>query len=350
MEYLKLDWLSFTYKPMDFENCDPFIEFKKIFRINDDELTEGFYRSPYSNVVSLKGIWICYNNYDPLKFSHLNERQRNRLIAMGVHVSIPSSVLGYWFNRCGLDSYSDSALVDMVKFLKARNCKISRLDLCYDDFDKTYSVEYYRQKWVDDCLESPYINSVSCVGSTTKGLTMYFGSLKKRDKVLRIYDKDKESNGEIKSIRYEFELHGEGADMVANQLLVNSDLVRFSDFLYKWVKVKDFLSVRNCFRIQDAKIDSDWFAWVLALNEDLTLKSVKLSRPHPIDDNGLISKLSHSTLRQCAGFIKCFGFNEFETLVNDCLVNDDITDKYKFLYQRLLELDFVPCFDDPFSS
>lgn len=347
MESLKLDWLSFTFKGSDVRVSDPYKEFKSVFGITDDELTSGFYRSSYNCVDSLKGIWICHNFYDPLKVLHLTEKQAKRLNNMGVHVSIPSSALAYFFNRYGLNLDSDNALFDVIKFLKDKGCKISRLDLCYDDFSKRFSVEYYRAKWCEDVIQSPFIANISCIGSTKRGLTFYVGSHKARQKLLRIYDKSKESHGEIDSIRYEFELHSDGADEIACQILDNPDLLRFSDFVAKFILIKDIQSVASCKRIQDAKNDSEWYSWIIALNDNLTLKYVKLSRPKLVDDDLLYKALSRSCLRQVAGFVKCYGFDELETQINQCIKNDDIIDKFKYLYQRLEEFSFVPMLDYP---
>lgn len=352
MEYLKLDWLSFTFKGSDIKTCDPFLEFLNAFKIDSSELTDGYYRTTYQNVSNLKGIWICHNFYDPFKIYHMNDKQLKRLTNMGVHVSIPSSALSYFFNRYGLDYLSENALYDVIKFLKDKGCKISRLDLCYDDFTKKFSVEYYRQKWVDEVIQSPFINSVSCIGSTKRGLTFYIGSHKARQKLLRIYDKFKESNGQIDSIRYEFELHSDGADEIANQIIDKKDLIRFSDFIAKWLLIKDIQSVCNCKRIQDAKNDDEWYNWILALNDNLTLRYVKLSRPKLVDDDDIFKSLQRSCLRQVSGYVKCYGFDSLERLIDDCIANNDITDRFRNLYERLLEVSFVPmayC-DNPFDS
>lgn len=326
---LDLDWLGFTFKPDVTIGLSPLDQFWNMFpEFDRNLLSDVSFRTLYTNTYNYCGMFISFNTFT----SDLTESQCSRFWGMGVNVQIPSSMLGFFFDLLGIDITCTNSFALLLKELATRHCKPSRIDLCYDDYSKSYDVSYYRLKNALKLIQTPYM--VTLMGRDSQGLTMYFGSLKKRSKLLRIYDKWLQSNGEIDAVRYEFEFHNDDAvhmaDLICDQF---SDGVPFVELLLGFVRVKDAQSVERCARIQDAKIDEEW---INTLNNNLTLSCVIKV---PSSDPQFHSELNHyievQALSSIAGYVKCYGRTALLELIRDALKHNRVSKKYQAFYNKL---------------
>lgn len=343
---LDLDWLGFTFKPDNENPLTPLEQFwEKFPEFDKSLLSDVAFRTLYTNTYNYCGMFISFNSLTP----DLDNDQLSRYWRMGVNVQVPSSLLGFFFDLLGIDKTCTNAFAQLLLELNYRSCKPSRIDLCYDDYTKTFDVSYYRLKNALGLIQTPYI--VTDMGRPSNGLTMYFGSLKKRSKLLRIYDKWLQSNGVVDSVRYEFEFHNDDACHIA-ELIINdyADGVPFIELLLGFVRVKDASSVANCARIQDAKMDSDW---INALNDNLTLSSIiKVPSSNPLFHQELNHYIEHQALSSIAGFYKCYGRTALLELIKDAIKRNFISPRYQAYYNKLKSCgelwDDDPYYDNPF--
>ena len=234
---LRLDWLSFTYKaniediPQGMCEFDMFLsEFPKIRENLGDSLVLDRSRF-YEHVLKIdKNIVISYSDEDKSGFGQ------------GVHVTIPGSGLAILFDWFDLPDDKDT-LICLFEHLKNHHCQLSRIDIAYDDFDKIIT-PYQYAKWKLEKNMVTHFNKFQFVAcDSEKGSTFYLGS-RKTGKMLRIYDKDYESNGQVPSIRYEFELRKEYAKDFMDFILQGNDF-DFVNYLLSWFDVKDLSKHKN---------------------------------------------------------------------------------------------------------
>ena len=115
-----------------------------------------------------------------------------------------------------LSAASHTAAHDVFCYLRyayALECK--RIDIALDDHDRIASLDDVRAASVDGNYAYVHRSKIIQEGPRkgVKGETIYFGS-PKSDKLLRIYDKTVESNGEIDAIRWEAQYRDEKANMI----------------------------------------------------------------------------------------------------------------------------------------
>lgn len=120
-------------------------------------------------------------------------------------------------------------LLDLLEGAKGLgDVKVSRLDVAFDDFDKSYSPRLFALACVEGHLDGETAGlsqrAVTRVRrdqwdwSRRKGGCFWLGG-KKSERLLRCYDKDTESGGEIPSTRLELQSRNEWATDLAERLL-----------------------------------------------------------------------------------------------------------------------------------
>lgn len=208
----KIDWLEFTYLcPESMENLsvwdnflDEFPEFAE--RLDEMVLLERG-RNGYTHVFAFT---------DDFTISYNPDEER-----LGVHVTFPAHGLYFLpeiFGFLPLDDYIGAR--DLLKLLKDRHCRISRMDIAYDDFTKTFT-PYDFLRWKSSDRISTKFKVWGYISSQAReGGTFTLGK-RGKDRFLRIYDKSYESNGAIDSIRYEFELRGDWAQSIQDHIICN---------------------------------------------------------------------------------------------------------------------------------
>ena len=243
---LKLDWFSFTYKPdlgrleelYGIENISDktdidyfFMDFPEFDAVKDEFLILSG-KSHYENVLGFLGISdTCRISFNTPDFTDVN---------MGVNVSIPSHGLEWFFDLMQVDKDADDAVSQMFLLLKNRDCSASRIDLAFDDFSKTFRPKQYVKWWYNDCIRTKFRKMSTSSSLRSEGHTFYLGT-RTGGKMLRIYDKDIESNGQVDAVRYEFELHGKHAKDMFQYLIDNPGLY-FVSYLRSYFEVIDVTS------------------------------------------------------------------------------------------------------------
>lgn len=333
--YLKLDWLSFTFKPetdwlgdgSDKDIVDLFLEFFPEFVDIIDEMPQLGGRLHYTNSMKWNDdFMILYN----VPSASMESSTARHLWNMGLNVSIPSHSLHLFFDMMHIDTSSASYLADTIALLTVRHCQVSRIDLCYDDYEKKYRPLDYYKFWMDDRIKSHFMR-IDIVGTgKSVGNTLYLGSLKKRTKLLRIYDKDYQTGGDVDSVRYEFELHAEYAREMADYILEHTQL-SFGDYL-----INNWFSVLESGHSSSNKgmipVDSDWLDYVkLRFNANVV---PKVPNYVPSERAKYINKfIEHSVLPSLKGFVELYGMDKILEMLRDT----EISPKYQ-AYIKSLEV------------
>ena len=226
-----LDWLSFSFKPtleMLETGKDAFTlfleEFPTIANNMDDAIIMNRTRF-YDRVLKVN---------DHIMISYCEEDKSGYV--QGVNVSIPSCGLAILFDWFDLPDNRDT-LKELFLFLQEHHCQLSRLDLAYDDYSKMITPKDYARWYMDGWMSTKYSKIQFVASERDKGHTFYLGS-RKTGKMLRVYDKEYESKGEINAIRYEFELHREFAREMMDYIIENGGL-SFGNYLLSYFDIKN---------------------------------------------------------------------------------------------------------------
>ena len=227
-----VDWLEFTY--LCPENAgglsvwDNFLaEFPEFENHQDDYVLANKGRHGYTH------CFMFCDEYTVLYNPDIQE--------MGVHVTFPSHGL---YRLCEMFNIK-SDLSDYVNFksvlamLKERSCRVTRLDICYDDHSKILTPLDFNRFMINNQIttrsrEWSFISSTLNGGA---GATFYLGK-RGSDRFLRVYDKDYESDGRIPAIRYEFELRKNYLDMIVNKV-INGINFSFADLIGQFMVVSN---------------------------------------------------------------------------------------------------------------
>lgn len=227
----KIDWISFTFKSQDEFCSDEYAKFCKVFPEFQDLQEKGIevvcrHRGDrfYDHVVT-------FNDYFRIAYrvKSLGGVQSSR--NLGVNVQIPSHGLEYVFNLFGLQV---NQVQEFFQLLYVRNCSISRLDIAYDDFNKTFKPYDWEIFRVQDRLVTNY-KSFKYISSGRRCKDTFYIGNRSSGKVCRIYDKAGESNGTIDAIRYEFEYHGKFCEDFAYHIREYGTVPAFDNVFSCWV-------------------------------------------------------------------------------------------------------------------
>lgn len=199
----KLDWLSFTYLLDGIPDLLPefFREFPELEKIRPS-MAESSWKMKYKHCL----VWNedFYIRYD------------DDASGKGVNVMIPSHGLERFFEVMHCKDISS-----LLSLLDNRHCRPSRIDIAFDDYSKRFMPVDFMD-WNLHGFINSRIRNRSLIGSNDGGYTFALGSPKNRTRYIRIYDKEKESGGEFKCIRYEFEYHNSNARSIWDLLKSNS--------------------------------------------------------------------------------------------------------------------------------
>lgn len=321
---VKIDWLSFVYKPDDDEQgtfnsvFDAFLaRFPKFNSIMNETVVVGRGRGYYSSSVMWNdGICIFWDD-DSSNFALLNGDSLSSWVH-GVCVQIPSHGLHYLSELLEVPDDIDysgeySNIKPVLEYLLQNNCTISRLDIAFDDESKTFYPRDFHRYWDNHQVQSPCHSYSFCGG---KGSTFYVGC--RANKLLRIYDKEVESKGEIKAIRYEIELHQRYADDVVKMII--DDNFNFFELLQKYfVRLKvaptcESLSIKsNLSKLDDLP---EWVDFINKKNERLANKHCVFSK---IARDVTMKKKAawlQTICRNIKTFIQFYGFDSFYDMLH----------------------------------
>lgn len=218
LKYFKLDYLNFTY-----------------FKAGSDDLFQDFLddfpeiECQTENMIILrggKGLTWGYNNVFAFT-DYITIRYDDRDFSRGLSVSVSARGLETFFSWFNTLSGDDTKVSVVFQLLKDRGCRPSRIDLAFDDESKTFTPDQY-ERWLLEGYFNTRMKKHGFFCDDKKGYTFYLGSRKK--KLIRIYDKNAESDGEIDAIRYEFELHDLYAQAMFDQI-IEENLPAFGDLI-----------------------------------------------------------------------------------------------------------------------
>lgn len=240
---LKLDWLSFTFQVvasdcLDSDGCihSPFEVFCKVFpelQIMYDEIVFDTGKFHYSHRYMFSdNIEINCCELEKVAGGSVNF---DYACKMGVNVSIPSHSLSLFSSLFDIDINEVGACARLLSLLKFRGCTFSRIDFCYDDFEKVYTAYDYARFWVNDMISTRFQNCDFKSSQSKIGGTFYLGS--RAHRMLRIYDKFYESKGSVDSVRYEWEYHSTDAKKLADMIILNGGQIGFVQLLKDWFRV-----------------------------------------------------------------------------------------------------------------
>ena len=144
MRELSLDWLSFTYIPdcirLASDDIEGDLDIVDLF-IRDFPELRDIVLEHMVNVGGKMHYNTClkFNDDFLLLFNDLNksvdDHALSHLARMGLNFIVPSHSLDLFFD---LFDVNRSDVSGMIKILYSRSCQLSRIDLCYDDYDKKY--------------------------------------------------------------------------------------------------------------------------------------------------------------------------------------------------------------------
>jgi DNA relaxase NicK len=215
--------------------------------------------------------------------------------------------------------------------------KCSRVDLCFDDYEriKTPS-EVYREcccgeeKKYSGFRRHRYIVEEKSNGEKS-GDTLYFGTRGKNGggKLMRCYDKNLESKGEIDSIRWEVEFSKDRASELFYRIAISGSLEEFVTHIAAFIGgAMDFIE-RNGKNLDRAHRMAFWER-ILAI-----LGSSSIRNPRPLKTIEKAKDWIERSVTPSLGMLrKAFG-NDIYVLWIETLVKDACLSKYQ---RRVVEI------------
>jgi len=187
-----IDWISYTASPISERNQD-----NGLVLLDDFKLPYAIVRANngYTNARRYKsGAIVQWHPAHP---------------RMGIHCTYSAQALAFASDNFGLSQ--DAILSELLQY----GC-ISRLDVCLDIDGMDINIsDLYKQslsgKVKTRAKQFGYVESAES-GNETGAATAYIGSMHKRKKLLRVYDKGKQLNLDDFKIRFELEQHGKLAN------------------------------------------------------------------------------------------------------------------------------------------
>lgn len=327
----KIDWLSFTFKapelaPNSIEQYKAFWhafpELKNLQNAGIEITNKGERGDRFYNNV------LCFNDFMRVAFRDRPFADGDESRNMGVNVSIPAHGLEFFFDTMKDSLRKVGGNNDVQKLfvlLSRRGCSVSRLDMAFDDFDKTYTPA----DWADFMFANRIVTNFKSFKYIASGRhendTFYLGK-RSAGKLLRIYDKNGESGGKINAIRYEFEIHGKYCEDYARYIREFGHLPSFPDMFARFVS-KVVVSGSKCENRAMVRIDPDYQAFIesakLSFCEQLEYTKFSCS-----DDRlkASVRWLYKTCMPGIRSFIDIFGIDAFIMMYNnsDCHSLDSV--------------------------
>lgn len=279
-----LDWFEFTFlfkfdEDHDHDShtlWDCFLEFFPEFESYINEMTLLEYgKFGYTRILTYKDEFMIMYNPDQ---EH-----------MGVHIVFPGHgmhMLCQVFGLGGMEEFAQAK--DLFDKLSSRNCKVTRMDIAYDDYEKLIMPSDFNFWLVHKRIRTQSQTMQYVTSKSDAGGTFYIGR-RGSARYMRIYDKNHESKGKINAIRYEFELRREWAQKVMD-LVTSGTFFTFKDLVADFIAIVQEYDYENgssgtiSMRKSRAELDEKWFKFLelcgkVVLNDDspvdLTIPRVK---------------------------------------------------------------------------
>lgn len=198
-----IDWISVTHQ------YDTMAESPETGILTDD------FMASYNNVRGRMG-YTSAREYSSGAICMWNEQQKS----MGVHVTYSAQAIRYAAENFNLSQQ------EILERLSA-NGRISRLDICVDVANVEIDIRKIYTQARDGTIKTrakqfDYVESAGA-GNEIGARTAYIGSMTKRKKLVRVYDKGKQLKLENFLTRFEMETHGLPAQQAGKELLKAQD-------------------------------------------------------------------------------------------------------------------------------
>lgn len=209
-----IDWISYTASAYSQRNQD-----------NGLVLLDDF-KQPYAVVRATNG----YSNARSYKSGAIVQWHPKHP-TMGIHCTYSAQALAYAADNFGLSQ--DAILQELSQY-----GRISRLDVCLDIDGMDINIhDLYKQalsgKIKTRAKTFGYVESAER-GNEIGAATAYVGSMHKRKKLLRVYDKGRQLNLDDFKIRFELEQHGQLAQ--ASSMILRKEPTRIADNIAGLIK------------------------------------------------------------------------------------------------------------------
>jgi len=150
---------------------------------------------------------------------------------MGIHCQYPAQALAYAAENFGM---SQSEILNEL----SQYGRISRIDVCLDIDGMDIDINSLYKQALSGAIKTRakqfgYVESASA-GNEIGAATAYIGSMHKRKKLLRVYDKGRQLNLDDFKIRFELEQHGQLAQ--ASSMILRKEPARLPENIAGLIK------------------------------------------------------------------------------------------------------------------
>lgn len=208
-------------------------------------------------------------------YIHYDDECNNK----GCFLEFPSQGLHRLYEWIQVDPAADDAFETLCKKLWKIGCRFSRVDICKDVnkvdniFSPRYLCELYIQNRIVSRLRNKDLDMSAAlpvqdlnnpdsryIEAGSNGSTFYIGSLSNRRKILRVYDKEKETmNPDKPFYRWEVELHGNYARELQKKI-IDGWTVSFYDLIRQFMYIiKENKNTTNRCLVEQ---DPEWLRFV----------------------------------------------------------------------------------------
>jgi len=245
-----IDWISIT------------VPFSRAMDLNHCVLLMDDYQNAFQNVRGSMG-YMSARKYQSGAVAQWNNGQPS----MGYHVTYSAQALLFAANNFNLTQ--EQILENLTSF-----GRVSRIDMALDVSGVPIDIRQLHQDAVKGVLRTraktfDYVESAKS-GQEIGARTTYIGSMHKRKKLLRIYDKGMQLNLDDFKTRFELEVHGVPAQHAGRELKSSSDMAQsirsmisgYADF--SSTHAGQFLSSDTPIKLVHPKYQkSDTAAWLI---------------------------------------------------------------------------------------
>lgn len=194
-----IDWISVTVKHNAAHDLDGRI-------VLADDYTNGF------ETIKPKNGYNRARQYQSGAIVQWHEEH----LSMGIHVTYTSKAIAKACIEFGLSQYE---VLESLAYIG----KVTRLDVAFDVKNTPIDIRTLYQQMLDGTIKTraksfDYVESAKA-GNEFGARTAYVGSMTKRKKLLRVYDKGMQLKLDDYLTRFELETHGQLANNAAHQLL-----------------------------------------------------------------------------------------------------------------------------------
>lgn len=171
---------------------------------------------------------------------------------MGIHIIMSGETLRNIQDKYSLDGF------DIINWYYSDYTNYTRIDLALDAFNFNATAEHFNNLVVNKKCSNKRASKLFIKNHNGKGDTLYIGSLKKRKRLLRIYDKGKQTGEHDDWLRFEIQMSS-GYGNVAYRHLSNKMEAKteaIQEVIKSWADFPDDSLWREIFTCENVSLDS----------------------------------------------------------------------------------------------